>query len=88
VKTIGLLGGMSWESTVPYYQIINREVADALAAFIRQSSSCTAQIFTKSSSYSMLIAGTTQLRFSPRGLYSFRVPGPSSWCSARTPCIA
>jgi aspartate racemase len=30
VKTIGLLGGMSWESTVSYYQIINREVADAL----------------------------------------------------------
>jgi aspartate racemase len=26
VKTIGLLGGMSWESTVPYYRIINREV--------------------------------------------------------------
>jgi aspartate racemase len=26
VKVIGLLGGMSWESTVPYYQIINRTV--------------------------------------------------------------
>jgi len=26
VKTIGLLGGMSWESTIPYYQIINRTV--------------------------------------------------------------
>jgi aspartate racemase len=23
MKTIGLLGGMSWESTVTYYQIIN-----------------------------------------------------------------
>jgi len=30
VRTIGLLGGMSWESTVPYYQIINRKVAEAL----------------------------------------------------------
>lgn len=30
MKTIGLLGGMSWESTVPYYQIINRSVADRL----------------------------------------------------------
>jgi len=30
VKTIGLLGGMSWESTVPYYQIINRTVAERL----------------------------------------------------------
>jgi len=30
VKTIGLLGGMSWESTVSYYQIINRAVAERL----------------------------------------------------------
>ena len=30
VKTIGLLGGMSWESTVPYYQIINRTIAEKL----------------------------------------------------------
>ncbi|HGY9588048.1 MULTISPECIES: aspartate/glutamate racemase family protein [Vibrio] len=26
MKTIGLIGGMSWESTANYYQIINREV--------------------------------------------------------------
>lgn len=26
MKTIGLIGGMSWESTVPYYRIINEEV--------------------------------------------------------------
>ncbi len=30
MKTIGLLGGMSWESTVPYYQIINRTVNEEL----------------------------------------------------------
>jgi aspartate racemase len=30
VKTIGLIGGMSWESTVPYYQIINRTIAERL----------------------------------------------------------
>ena len=30
MKTIGLLGGMSWESTVPYYQTINRVVAETL----------------------------------------------------------
>lgn len=30
MKTIGLLGGMSWESTVPYYQTINRIVAERL----------------------------------------------------------
>jgi len=30
VKTIGLIGGMSWESTVSYYQIINRAVGERL----------------------------------------------------------
>ena len=30
MKTIGLLGGMSWESTVLYYQIINRTIKEQL----------------------------------------------------------
>lgn len=30
MKTIGLIGGMSWESTVPYYQLINEEVKKRL----------------------------------------------------------
>lgn len=30
MKTIGLIGGMSWESTVEYYRIINREVSRRL----------------------------------------------------------
>lgn len=30
MKTIGLLGGMSWESTVPYFQILNRVVGHRL----------------------------------------------------------
>jgi aspartate racemase len=30
MKTIGLLGGMSWESTVPYYQLLNREIGRRL----------------------------------------------------------
>ncbi len=30
MKTIGLIGGMSWESTVPYYQTINRAVGRRL----------------------------------------------------------
>jgi aspartate racemase len=33
MKTIGLLGGMSWESTVPYYRIINETVRDNLGGF-------------------------------------------------------
>ena len=30
MKTVGLLGGMSWESTVTYYQIINKTVKETL----------------------------------------------------------
>jgi aspartate racemase len=30
VKTIGLIGGMSWESTIPYYRIINETVKECL----------------------------------------------------------
>ena len=30
MKTIGLLGGMSWESTVGYYRAINEEVKNSL----------------------------------------------------------
>ncbi len=30
MRTIGLIGGMSWESTALYYRIINREVAERL----------------------------------------------------------
>jgi len=33
MKTIGLIGGMSWESTVTYYQIINQAVKEALGGF-------------------------------------------------------
>lgn len=33
MKTIGLLGGMSWESTVTYYQVINETVMKEMGGF-------------------------------------------------------
>ena len=33
MKTIGLLGGMSWESTVTYYRLINEGVRERLGGF-------------------------------------------------------
>ncbi|MCR5022785.1 MAG: aspartate/glutamate racemase family protein [Lachnospiraceae bacterium] len=33
MKTIGLIGGMSWESTITYYEIMNKEVAGELGGF-------------------------------------------------------
>ncbi len=32
MKTIGLIGGMSWESTIPYYRIINECVKERLGS--------------------------------------------------------
>lgn len=33
MKTIGLIGGMSWESSIEYYRIINETVKDRLGGF-------------------------------------------------------
>ena len=33
MKTIGMLGGMSWESTASYYKAINEGVKDELGGF-------------------------------------------------------
>jgi aspartate racemase len=33
MKTIGLIGGMSWESTREYYRILNEETRRALGGF-------------------------------------------------------
>ncbi|MFW5756398.1 MAG: aspartate/glutamate racemase family protein [Tangfeifania sp.] len=33
MKTIGLIGGMSWESTKVYYELINRKVQELLGGF-------------------------------------------------------
>ncbi len=33
MKTIGLIGGMSWESTIPYYKVINEYVGKELGGF-------------------------------------------------------
>ncbi|MHB8345938.1 MAG: aspartate/glutamate racemase family protein [Acidiferrobacterales bacterium] len=33
MRTLGLIGGMSWESTVPYYRLINEAVKERLGGF-------------------------------------------------------
>ncbi len=30
MKTMGLIGGMSWESTIPYYRIVNETIKERL----------------------------------------------------------
>ena len=31
MKTIGLIGGMSWESTLEYYRLINERIRDSIS---------------------------------------------------------
>lgn len=33
MKTIGLIGGMSWESTIPYYRLINQAIRERLGGY-------------------------------------------------------
>ncbi len=42
MKTIGLIGGMSWESSIVYYELINKEVRKSLGGF----HSCKSLMFT------------------------------------------
>ena len=34
MKTIGLLGGMSWESTITYYEILNKTIVEQLGGYL------------------------------------------------------
>jgi aspartate racemase len=45
MKMLGLIGGMSWESTLPYYRLINQAVQRRLGGLhsARLVLSCTAQ---------------------------------------------
>ena len=48
MKLIGLLGGMSWESTLEYYRIINQEMNARLGgSCIRPAAFCTPWILPR-----------------------------------------
>ena len=42
MKTIGLIGGMSWESSIVYYELINKKVKELLGGF----HSCQSLMYT------------------------------------------
>jgi len=50
MRTIGLIGGMSWESTVEYYRLINRGVRD------RYGPLCSARLLLDSLDFSVIAA--------------------------------
>jgi aspartate/glutamate racemase len=67
MKTIGLLGGMSWESTIPYYRLINEGIKAHWAACTRPACCCTASISTRSKPASPPATGIAPARSWPGG---------------------
>ena len=63
MKTIGLIGGMSWESTVTYYQLINEAVHKRLADCIRPKLCFGVWSLMKSRSANLAAIGLKALRF-------------------------
>ena len=55
MKTIGLLGGMSWESSLEYYRIINQEVKQRLGGL--HSAQCLLWSFDFAESEALQMAG-------------------------------
>ena len=57
MKTLGLIGGMSWESTAIYYRLLNEIVRERLGGLHSASSSCGRSISPRSPSGSMQATG-------------------------------
>ena len=72
MKTIGLIGGMSWESTVTYYQIINTVVKEQLGAFILPGVYYIVLIFMKSKPASPMGTGIRVLLSWPMPLSGWK----------------
>jgi aspartate/glutamate racemase len=54
---IGLIGGMSWESSAEYYRIINREVQSRLGGVHSARILCGQSILVSSSTFSTVVIG-------------------------------
>ncbi len=88
MKTIGLIGGMSWESTVPYYRDDQRGRSNrnSWAACIRPSWCWSAWISMRSSACSGRVTGTKPAGAAGRGAQSWSAPEPTSWFFVPTLC--
>ena len=86
MKTIGLLGGMSWESTLTYYQIINMVTAQTLGGL--HSARCLLYSVDFDEIERCQQAGdwdrSARILLMPHRLWSGA--GRIFWSSAPTPC--
>lgn len=66
MKTIGLIGGMSWESTITYYQVINQTIKEKLGGYTLQNVFCTAWTLMKSRNVKRMEIGQRVLLSFPK----------------------
>ena len=78
MRTIGLIGGMSWESTALYYRIINREVGTRLGGLRSAPLLMRASTSRKSWRARRPAPGTSSRRRSPTPAAGSSAPAPSA----------
>src|SRR5215470_6214972 len=88
MKTIGLLGGMSWESTVPYYQIINRTIARRLGGLHSARLVLYSVDFDEIAHLQHADRWTEAAAIRAGAADGWRPLARTSWFSVRTRCIA
>ena len=64
MKTIGLIGGMSWESTIPYYRIINEKIKESLGGLHSARIILYSVEFAETKPARLTASGTGVLKFS------------------------
>ena len=89
MKRIGLLGGMSWESTIEYYRLVNELVAERLGGLhsadciLRSVDFAEIEVLQREDRWDE--AGE---RLARRGAARSRTPAPSCSSCARTRCTS
>jgi hypothetical protein len=88
MKTIGLIGGMSWESSAEYYRMINEVVRRRLEGFHSAQCLMFSVDFADIEEPRGPTAGKTPATGSPTAPGALSAVAPSSSSSARTRCTA
>ena len=87
MRTIGLLGGMSWESTAIYYRLANELVRERLGGLHSARLLLLSVDFARDrGAAGRAVAGTRPASCSPPRPAGSRPAGPTCWCCAPTRC--
>ena len=79
MKTIGLIGGMSWHSTLEYYRVINELVAERRGGHASAADhACSPSTSPRSGTASSAATGPVPAGCSPRPVSAASSPAPTS----------